>query len=218
VPLLLCRKRQLDLPDVDTAWLGDGQSVSDQTLKMQPDCFAHESLRFRMRCACDAHARQRRDVGAPTRRSLFVYHGPGGQRPSFVNPACLRMLPSVPGATSSLGLPATVTRPGLVGCRYWRWLPRWATWRQPSRSSISTSSRNFIWRTLFVGCALTALASRTASLKVTASSMLGRIKDRGGGAESVQGHGDDNLGDHRGAPGEFLAASRLDRSYVGADK
>jgi hypothetical protein len=30
----------------------------------------------------------------------------------------------VPGAKSSLGLPATVTRPGSLGCLNWRWLPR----------------------------------------------------------------------------------------------
>jgi hypothetical protein len=35
----------------------------------------------------------------------------------------LRMLLRVPGATVSLGLPDTVTRPGLVGCLNWRWLP-----------------------------------------------------------------------------------------------
>lgn len=36
------------------------------------------------------------------------------------SPACLRMLRSVRGCTVALGLPATVVRPGLVGCLYWR--------------------------------------------------------------------------------------------------
>jgi len=33
------------------------------------------------------------------------------------------MLANVPAGTSMLGLPATVTVPGFVGCRNWRWLP-----------------------------------------------------------------------------------------------
>lgn len=49
-------------------------------------------------------------------------------------PACLRMLRSVPIGTSVLGLPATVTVPGFVGCRYWRWLPLVRTRYQPSAS------------------------------------------------------------------------------------
>jgi len=34
--------------------------------------------------------------------------------PYFFNPDCLRILFNVPGAKSSLGLPATVTRPGFL--------------------------------------------------------------------------------------------------------
>jgi len=34
-------------------------------------------------------------------------------RPHFFKPACFRMLLKVPGGTSTLGLPATVTVPGL---------------------------------------------------------------------------------------------------------
>ena len=58
-----------------------------------------------------------------------------------MSPACRRMLFSVPGARSSFGCPATVTRPGFVGCLYCRWLPFWATMIQPSSSIIRRTSR-----------------------------------------------------------------------------
>jgi hypothetical protein len=59
------------------------------------------------------------------------------------NPACLRMLFSVPGGTSRLGLPATVTVPGLTECVYCRWLPAVLASLQPSCSSSLITSRNF---------------------------------------------------------------------------
>jgi hypothetical protein len=62
------------------------------------------------------------------------------------NPACLRMLFNVPGATSSPGLPATVTSPGLVACLNCRCDPRCRTTDQPSSSSILTTSRIFTMR------------------------------------------------------------------------
>jgi hypothetical protein len=129
-----------------------------------------------MSCACDAHAGQRRDIGAPTRGSLFAYHGPGAQRPSCVNPACLRMLPSVPGATSWLGLPATVTPPGLVGCRYWRWLPRWATWRQVPRRVLGTSYGG----TLSVRCALAPWPSEAISDQMQTALVVDHVGESGG--------------------------------------
>ena len=54
------------------------------------------------------------------------------------------MLLSVPAANSCPGFPATVTRPGFVGCLYWRWLPVWATWNHPSSRSCPITSRTFI--------------------------------------------------------------------------
>jgi hypothetical protein len=54
------------------------------------------------------------------------------------------MLPSVPGGMSSLGFPATVTRPGFDGCLNCRWLPRVTTKRHPSDSNILIASRTFI--------------------------------------------------------------------------
>src|SRR5215204_5347511 len=45
------------------------------------------------------------------------------------------------GYNSRLGLPGIVTRPFLVGCLYWRWLPRWPTRYQPSASTCLMRSR-----------------------------------------------------------------------------
>jgi hypothetical protein len=42
-----------------------------------------------------------------------------------------------------LGLPATVTVPGLVSWRKMRWLPRWRSNRQPSASGTRITSRTF---------------------------------------------------------------------------
>jgi len=53
----------------------------------------------------------------------------------FFRPACLRMLFKVPGARSSFGLPATVTRPTFFECLNWRWLPSVTTRHQPSALS-----------------------------------------------------------------------------------
>ncbi len=64
-----------------------------------------------------------------------IFHG--------FNPACLRVLFNVPGATSSPGLPATVTRPGFVACLNCRCDPRCRTTDQPSSSSCFTMSRTF---------------------------------------------------------------------------
>ena len=47
------------------------------------------------------------------------------------------------GPTSSPGWPGTVTRPDFSGWRNWRWLPRVATWYQPSRSTIRIASLTF---------------------------------------------------------------------------
>ena len=50
----------------------------------------------------------------------------------------------MPGAKSSEGLPATVTRPDLLGCRSCRWLPRRVTSVQPSSFNIRRTARTFI--------------------------------------------------------------------------
>ena len=50
------------------------------------------------------------------------------------------MLFHVPGGRSSLGLPGTVTRPGLTGCLNCLWLPLIRTSRHPSASIIRMAS------------------------------------------------------------------------------
>jgi hypothetical protein len=97
-----------------------------------------------LHCRCPRLAEQGRRRSTPWRFAR--------RQPSRCSTALLRQsglpqdAPHRTGCDVWFGLPATVTRPGFVGCRYWRWLPRWATWRQPSRSSTSMSSRNFTWR------------------------------------------------------------------------
>jgi hypothetical protein len=51
---------------------------------------------------------------------------------------------SVPAASSCPSFPATVTRPGFLGCLYWRWLPDYATWNHPSSRSSLITSRTFM--------------------------------------------------------------------------
>ena len=68
------------------------------------------------------------------------------------NPDCLRILFNVPGATSSLRFPATVTRPGLVACLNCRCEPRCRTTDQPSSSSILRTSRIFTTRSISRRC------------------------------------------------------------------
>jgi hypothetical protein len=61
-------------------------------------------------------------------------------------PACLRMLFSVLGASSSLPWPETVTRPDFDGCLYCRCPPLDRTRRQPFCSIREITSRIFIGR------------------------------------------------------------------------
>src|SRR5262245_8312393 len=60
-----------------------------------------------------------------------------------LSPACFSTLFSVPGAISSDGLPAIVTRPSLDGCLYCRCDPRVAIRNQPSFSTRRITSRTF---------------------------------------------------------------------------
>ena len=48
-----------------------------------------------------------------------------------------------PDGQVSAGLPGIVTSPGLVGCLYWRWLPRFRLSTQPSSSMSLMISRTF---------------------------------------------------------------------------
>src|SRR3972149_11623251 len=69
----------------------------------------------------------------------------------LLKPACLSTLLSVPGARSSPGWPAIVTRPGFRPCLNWRWLPLVATKNQPSCSISSMTSRIFIGEAMALG-------------------------------------------------------------------
>src|SRR5207244_13313744 len=80
-------------------------------------------------------ARHVGDVRAPLLfASLDDHHVADARLPhvSSLRPACLSMAFIVPGGTSSRGLSATVTTPGLLGCLYCRWLPRVRARRHPS--------------------------------------------------------------------------------------
>lgn len=66
------------------------------------------------RASCDT-ARKVWDVRREIAISLFNDNCITHDHYPFL-PACLRILPSVPGAKSSLGLPGTVTQPGFDGC------------------------------------------------------------------------------------------------------
>ena len=68
-----------------------------------------------------------------------VFHGLGYS----IRPDCFKMLFHVPGDRSSLGLPGMVTRPGLTGCLYCRWLPLVRTNCHPSLSISSIASLTF---------------------------------------------------------------------------
>jgi hypothetical protein len=60
----------------------------------------------------------------------------------------IRSAPRCQIAKSSLGFPATVTRPGFVRCLNWRWLPRVPTRYQPSSCGRRRTSETFIGRQL----------------------------------------------------------------------
>src|SRR5436190_10368536 len=119
----------------------DGLAVFSQPGQVQFDSPPHLAQEFRF---CFGHGCYSRQIGAPGDVAAVIgtldddcVAGHGVLR---FNPACFRMLRSVPGGKTALGLPATVTRPGLDGCLYCRWLPLITTRYQPSASmSLSIS-------------------------------------------------------------------------------
>ena len=149
---LLRRLAQFDLLDVHAARIGDRQAVFSQPLEVQGNRLPDELLFLRARRTSCEYAGKGRDEGAPSRRRLLVRHGPDAHRASFDRLDWRRMLPSPPGASSRLGLPATVTRPGFVGWRNCRCLPRCTTCRQPSGSSTRITSRTFTGASVEMGC------------------------------------------------------------------
>src|SRR4051812_30849335 len=100
-------------------------------------------------CLCRSHATgQVRNIRAIACITLFddnqvLHHETSHFTVYDFNPACFRILLSVPGGRSALVLPATVTSPGLDGCLYCRWLPRVRTSCQPSASRRLIMSPTF---------------------------------------------------------------------------
>lgn len=103
----------------DRAGLGDRVSVFPHAGKMHPDGAAHQ-LGSLLLCGASRDASWKvRNVRAVASPGLFEEDGVS----HFFNPACLKILFRVFGSRSIEGWPATVTRPFLVGCLNWRWLP-----------------------------------------------------------------------------------------------
>src|SRR4051812_26109790 len=115
-------------------------------------------------------------------------------------PACLMMLTPGLRAQGVRRLPAIVTRPGLVGCRYWRWLPRVRESCQPSASIRRMASRTLI-ATLepYESC-----CPRSGGAERAGVSARGRLPGRAGGGELLRGELADD-GDHEGV-GDGAAA------------
>jgi hypothetical protein len=120
-------------------------SILAHALKMEFNRFSNGGLHFCRRAPGRHAAGQIRNV-----RRIVVAGGFNNDCVAheidlhFFKPDCFRILLSVPDAKSSLGLPATVTRPGLVGCLNCRWLPRVACKYQPSSCNKRRTSDTFI--------------------------------------------------------------------------
>src|SRR5579859_1406395 len=110
---------------------------------MEADGFAELVLDVLYRRPCgDASGQVRYVAGVVSGR--FLDDNRIAHQCFSLRPACFRTLLSVPGARSSDGFPATVTRPDFVGCLNWRWLPRVATRYQPSCSINLIASLTFM--------------------------------------------------------------------------
>jgi hypothetical protein len=120
----------------------DGHALGLEAVEMKRNRAFHLSLDFVARIPGGDATRNVRPVCGEAGLGLLdddeILYG--------FNPACLRMLFNVPGATSSPGLPTTLTSPGLVACLNYRCDPRCRATDQPSSSSILTTSRIFTMR------------------------------------------------------------------------
>ena len=125
-------RRNLDRIDGDRR-TRNRHAVLAQAGEVHLDRLAEAGLGLVDRCAGRDASRKVRHMRRPA-ASARVQDDRVGQSgvPHSRIPDCLTMFRRVPGARSSLGFPATVTRPGRNGCFSWRWLPRTATSRQPA--------------------------------------------------------------------------------------
>src|SRR2546422_4748632 len=96
-------------------WGRNGKAVFAQTFDMEFDGLTDLCLSLGDRCPGRDAARKIGNIGGIIVLRLLDYHSVTHLEPHFFSPACLRILPSVPIARSSLGLPGTVTRPDLLG-------------------------------------------------------------------------------------------------------
>src|ERR1039457_5358492 len=120
--------------------------VFPHSLQVQSHRLPHPALsKFQRSARCDT-PRKVRNVSAVPGLGLGVNRGVLGVfHVHYFRPACLRMLFNVPGSTSSLRWPAMVTRPGFLGCLYWRWLlPVPGSIAQPAFSLRVMMSRTFM--------------------------------------------------------------------------
>jgi len=87
-----------------------------QIFKMQLNGFCNEFECFSLGFRSGNASWEVRHIGADTCSALLKDDGVSHvEIPHSVRPACLRAFFSVPGGMSTLGFPATVTVPGLVG-------------------------------------------------------------------------------------------------------
>jgi len=124
----------------------DGQAILSQTVDVELDGFADQPQDFLASLAHRHASRQIRGMCSPAGVAPLDYHHVAHHRHAYfslLRPACFSIAFKVPGGTSKLGLPATVTVPGLLACLYCRWLPRVRASRQPSPSSRRISSPTF---------------------------------------------------------------------------
>src|SRR5713101_3987844 len=124
---------------------GHREPVFPQSRHVKPDRLAKFVLHGLHGRPSSNASRQVGHIGRVVCLRFFDHDRVAHYRFSF-RPACFKMLCSVPGARSSEGFPAIVTRPGLRGCLNCRWLPRIATRNQPSSSIIHIASRTFMSR------------------------------------------------------------------------
>ena len=105
------------------------ESFQAKALQVKLDCLLHVLFDF---FACSAGGNTSFQVRRVRGVSRSCFFDDDEVFSHFLIPACFKMLCKVPGASSSLRLPGTVTSPRLVGCAYWWWLPRVLTNSQPS--------------------------------------------------------------------------------------
>jgi hypothetical protein len=96
---------------------GNRIAVFTQPIQMKFYSLANRLLRRGQSLTRSNTSREIWDIGGIVATCIFNDNRVAHVRdPYFFSPDCFRILFKVPGAKSSLGLPATVARPGLLGC------------------------------------------------------------------------------------------------------